>query len=150
MTCCGPGLTCCQSSNSLFANLRQDADGIVTLSADGVLRSLNADHTTVIDYLRLSNAQLRSLLAGSDQQILDAAATVDGRDVTSEAQLFAVPEIDPALLQPGTTPVKRAVSLFRRDRCSNNSCVSANQCQAISCSTCLVQVTFGGRNQCIK
>ena len=143
-------LTHHQSSDSLFANLRQDAHGIVTLTADGVLRSLNADHTAVIDYLRLSPAQLVKLLAGSDQQILENAAAVDGRDVMSETQLLAVPEIDAAALQPGTTPVKRAASLFRRDRCGNYACNSASQCQVVSCSSCLVNVGFGSRNQCIK
>lgn len=104
----------------------------------------------MIDYLRLSTAQLTALLAGSDQQTLEAAAAVDGRDITSETQLYAVPEIDAAALQPGTTPAKRAASLFRRDRCGNYACNSASQCQPFSCRSCLVQVGFGSRNQCIN
>ena len=135
-----------QASVSVLAHLRKDDYGLVHLGIDGVLRSLNADHTAVIDYLRLSPAQLAQILAASGHA--DAAAGVDGRDVTSEAQLMAVPVIE-IREQAEVTSAKRDANIFRRDRCTVHGCQGTYNCQVISCSTCLSNTGFGSRNMCL-
>ncbi|CAD0114916.1 unnamed protein product [Aureobasidium uvarum] len=71
---------------------RSDPDGISHLGPDGVLRSLNADHTAVLDFRRCSPEELTELAAPLGQVTQDRLVGVDGRDVTDEAQLWAVPE----------------------------------------------------------
>ncbi|CAD0089756.1 unnamed protein product [Aureobasidium vineae] len=70
---------------------RSDPNGVSHLGPDGVLRSLNADHTAVLDFRRLSPEELKELAAPMGQATLDALVGVDGRDVIDEAQLWAVP-----------------------------------------------------------
>lgn len=71
--------------------MHYDPDGVINIGRDGVLRSLNADHTVVLDYRRLSPEEIKEIIAPADQATKDALIGVDGRDVTDEAQLWAVP-----------------------------------------------------------
>lgn len=71
---------------------RRDPNGVSHVGADGVLRSLNADRTAVLDYRRLSPEEVKKFAAPFDQATRDALEGVDGRDVTDEAQLWAVPK----------------------------------------------------------
>jgi hypothetical protein len=70
---------------------RRDPEGVVHLGRDGVLRSLNANRTVVLDYRRLSPEELTEFAAPSDQATRDALVGVDGRDVLDEKVLWAVP-----------------------------------------------------------
>lgn len=70
---------------------RRDPEGVSHLGRDGVLRSLNADCTVVLDVRRLSPEEIKEFAAPFDQAIRDALIGVDGRDVTDEAQLWAMP-----------------------------------------------------------
>ncbi|KAH0316302.1 hypothetical protein KCU71_g5873, partial [Aureobasidium melanogenum] len=75
-------------------HMRRDPNGVFNIGRDGVLRSLNADHTVVLDYRRLSPEEIEELIAPADQATKDALVGVDGRDVTDEAQLWAVPIVN--------------------------------------------------------
>jgi hypothetical protein len=71
--------------------MRIDPDGVVNLGRDGVLRSLNADHTVVLDYRRLSPEEIKDFAAPADQATRDALTGVDGRDVIDVEQLWTSP-----------------------------------------------------------
>ncbi|CAD0097285.1 unnamed protein product [Aureobasidium mustum] len=73
--------------------IRLDPNGVLHLGADGVLRSLNADRTAVLDYRRLSPGEINELTSSFDQATVDALAGVDGRDVIDVEQLWAVPSV---------------------------------------------------------
>lgn len=73
---------------------RCDPDGVDNIGRDGVLRSLNADRTVVLDVRRLSPEEIKEIIAPADQATKDALIGVDGRDVTDEAQLWAVPIVN--------------------------------------------------------
>ncbi|KAG9520416.1 hypothetical protein KCV07_g4297, partial [Aureobasidium melanogenum] len=98
-------------------HMRRDSNGVFNIGRDGVLRSLNADHTVVLDYHRLSPEEIEELIAPADQATKDALVDVDGRDVTDEAQLWAVPIVYPVADESkvdieDTTAIKRP---WRRD-----------------------------------
>jgi hypothetical protein len=63
------------------------------LGVDGVLRSLNADRTVVLDYRRLSPEEIKDLASPFDQATQESLVGVDGRDVDDVEQLWAVPEV---------------------------------------------------------
>ncbi|KAI5208251.1 hypothetical protein E4T39_01459 [Aureobasidium subglaciale] len=71
---------------------RSDPDGTSNLGADGVLRSLNADRSAVLDYRRLTPEEVKEYATPFGQAALDALVGVDGRDVVDEAVLWAVPK----------------------------------------------------------
>ncbi|CAD0096984.1 unnamed protein product [Aureobasidium mustum] len=73
---------------------RRDPNGVDNIGRDGVLRSLNADRTVVLDVRRLSPEEIKEIIAPADQATRDALVGVDGRDVTDEAQLWAVPVVN--------------------------------------------------------
>ncbi|CAD0097287.1 unnamed protein product [Aureobasidium mustum] len=75
-------------------DMRRDPNGVLHLGADGVLRSLNADRTAVLDYRRLSPEEAQNFASGFDQATVDALAGVDGRDVIDVEQLWAVPSVN--------------------------------------------------------
>ncbi|KAH0193633.1 hypothetical protein KCU99_g893, partial [Aureobasidium melanogenum] len=77
-----------------WRHMRRDSNGVFNIGRDGVLRSLNADHTVVLDYRRLSPEEIEELIAPADQATKDALVGVDGRDITDEAQLWAVPIVN--------------------------------------------------------
>ena len=87
--------------------MRLDPNGVVHLGPDGVLRSLDATRTTVLDYRRLSSAEIKDLASGADQSTQDALIGVDGRDITDVEQLWAVPTVrsvcDESRLYRGST-----------------------------------------------
>lgn len=83
------------TNDTIAGHLRHDPDGVLNIGRDGVLRSLNADRTVVLDYRRLSPEEIREVIAPADQATKDALDGVDGRDVTDEAQLWAVPIVYP-------------------------------------------------------
>ncbi|KEQ61917.1 uncharacterized protein M437DRAFT_23783, partial [Aureobasidium melanogenum CBS 110374] len=70
---------------------RRDPDGVDNIGRDGVLRSLNADRTAVPDVRRLSPEEIKEFAEPFGQATMDALVGVDGRDITDEAQLWAVP-----------------------------------------------------------
>lgn len=71
---------------------RRDPNGVSHLGRDGVLRSLNADRTVVLDVRRLSPEEIKDIAGPADQATRDALEGVDGRDVVDEEVLWAVPE----------------------------------------------------------
>ena len=73
---------------------RRDPKGVSHLGHDGVLRSLDADRTAVLDVRRLSPDEIKEFATPFDQATKDALVGVDGRDVTDEAQLWAVPIVN--------------------------------------------------------
>ncbi|KAK6000125.1 hypothetical protein QM012_004113 [Aureobasidium pullulans] len=75
--------------------LRLDPDGVLNIGRDGVLRSLNAHHTVVLDVRRLSPKEIADVIAPADQATKDAMVGVDGRDVTDVTQLWTVPTVYP-------------------------------------------------------
>ncbi|KAG9749392.1 hypothetical protein KCU73_g6841, partial [Aureobasidium melanogenum] len=75
--------------------MRADPNGVFNIGRDGVLRSLNADYTVVLDYHCLSPEEIEDLIAPADQATKDVLVGVDGRDVTDGAQLWAVPIVYP-------------------------------------------------------
>ncbi|KAG9692820.1 hypothetical protein KCU95_g6365, partial [Aureobasidium melanogenum] len=76
-----------------WRHMRRDPNGVINIGRDGVLRSLNADHTIVLGYRRLSPQEIKEYIAPADQATKDALDGVDGRGVTDEAQLWAVPAV---------------------------------------------------------
>lgn len=74
-----------------WRHMRRDPNRVDNIGRDELLRSLNADHTVVLDYRRLSPEEIKEFIAPIDQATKDALLGVDGRDVTDEAQLWAVP-----------------------------------------------------------
>ncbi|KAI4723230.1 hypothetical protein E4T48_00507 [Aureobasidium sp. EXF-10727] len=93
--------TQCCNSDSIFRNnadaiargpWRSDPNGVSHLGPDGVLRSLNAHHTAVLDFRRLSPEELEEFAAPMGQATLDALDGVDGRNVIDETQLWTIPE----------------------------------------------------------
>ncbi|KAG9662094.1 hypothetical protein KCU95_g5095, partial [Aureobasidium melanogenum] len=66
---------------------RSDPQGVSHLGRDGVLRSLNADRTAVLDVRRLSPEEIIEFAEPFGHATMDALVGVDGRDVTDEAQL---------------------------------------------------------------
>ncbi|THV87178.1 hypothetical protein D6D26_10069 [Aureobasidium pullulans] len=71
---------------------RRDPNGVSHLGRDGVLRSLNADRTVVLDVRRLSPEEIKDFAGPADQATRDTLEGVDGRDVVNEEVLWAVPE----------------------------------------------------------
>ncbi|THW60736.1 hypothetical protein D6D19_10064 [Aureobasidium pullulans] len=71
---------------------RRDPNGVSHLGRDGVLRSLNADRTAVLDVRRLSPEEIKDFAGPADQATRDGLEGVDGRDVVDEEVLWAVPE----------------------------------------------------------
>ncbi|KAH0371935.1 hypothetical protein KCU65_g1600, partial [Aureobasidium melanogenum] len=82
------------NTTAKWRHMRLDPNGVINICRDGVLRSLNADHTIVLDYRRLSPEEIQDYIALADQATKDALFGVDGRDVTDEAQLWAVPAVN--------------------------------------------------------
>ncbi|THZ46690.1 hypothetical protein D6C90_04200 [Aureobasidium pullulans] len=80
------------SSTSSHPPWRRDPNGVSHLGRDGVLRSLNADRTVVLDVRRLSPEEIKNFAGPADQATRDALEGVDGRDVVDEEVLWAVPE----------------------------------------------------------
>ncbi|KAH0355956.1 hypothetical protein KCU83_g1448, partial [Aureobasidium melanogenum] len=78
-----------------WRSMRRDPNGVFNIGRDGVLRSLNADRTDVLDYRRLSPQEIKEFIALADQATKNALVGVDGRDVADEAQLWAVPIVCP-------------------------------------------------------
>ncbi|KAH0282038.1 hypothetical protein M436DRAFT_85294 [Aureobasidium namibiae CBS 147.97] len=81
------------ASSNAHPPMRIDPDGVVHLGRDGVLRSLNADHTVVLDYRRLSPEEIRDFASPADQATQNALIGVDGRNVNDVKQLWAVPDV---------------------------------------------------------
>jgi len=109
--------------------MRIDPDGVVNLGRDGVLRSLNADLTVVLDYRRLSPEELRDFASPADQATRDALTGIDGRDVTDVEQLWAVPDVKVSSTKSShETPIERAGSLFKRAACNDYSCRVNKDC----------------------
>jgi hypothetical protein len=75
------------------APVRRDPNGVMHLGVDGVLRSLNADRTIVLDYRRLSPEEIKDLASPFDRATQESLVGVDGRDVDDVEQLWAVPEV---------------------------------------------------------
>ncbi|KAG9854550.1 hypothetical protein KCU98_g2281, partial [Aureobasidium melanogenum] len=73
---------------------RSDSQGVSHLGRDGVLRSLNADRTAVLDVRRSSPEEIIEFAEPFGHATMDALVGVDGRDVTDEAQLWAVPTVN--------------------------------------------------------
>lgn len=80
------------SSTPSHTPWRRDLNGVSHLGRDGVLRSLNADRTVVLDVRRLSPQEIKDIAGPADQATRDALEGVDGRDVVDERVLWAVPE----------------------------------------------------------
>lgn len=59
-----------------------------------MLRSLNADRTAVLDVRRLSPEEIIGSAEPFGHATMDALAGVDDRNVTDEAQLWAVPTVN--------------------------------------------------------
>lgn len=74
--------------------MRRDSNGVFNIGRDGVLRSLNADRTAVPDVRRLSPEEITEFAKPFSQATMNALMGVDGRDVTDEAQLWAVPIVN--------------------------------------------------------
>ncbi|KAH0348492.1 hypothetical protein KCU81_g3242, partial [Aureobasidium melanogenum] len=77
-----------------WRHMRRDPDGVDNIGRDGVLRSLNADRTAVPDVRRLSPEEIKEFAEPFGQATMDALVGVDGRDITDEAQLWAVPTVN--------------------------------------------------------
>lgn len=87
--------------------MRLDPNGVVHLGADGVLRSLNADRTAVLDYRRLSPEEVKEFAAPFDKATRDTFVGVNGLDVTDVEQLWAVPATKKVPAESSdTTPTK--------------------------------------------
>ncbi|KAG9585748.1 hypothetical protein KCU77_g7524, partial [Aureobasidium melanogenum] len=102
-----------------WRSMRRDPNGVFNIGRDGVLRSLNADHTVVLDYHRLSPEEVQEFIAPADQATKDALVGVDGRDVTDEAQLWAVPVVnsvaDESKIYKPAVPAQETVSAVSSD-----------------------------------
>lgn len=123
--------------------------GHLHLADDGVVRSYN-DEGVVVDYVRLSNAQISEYLDGiklsyssSDmrhfQEIFD---NVDGLNVTDREQLANPPSwLRPLALSARTrNPIFDVVGSLqeRQSRCVRLSCSSNEDCHFHFCFACLL------------
>jgi hypothetical protein len=136
------------------APVRRDPNGVMHLGVDGVLRSLNADRTIVLDYRRLSPEEIKDLASPFDRATQESLVGVDGRDVDDVEQLWAVPNVDTVMTDTSdNTPVKRAASLFKRARCADYSCNISSQCPKggsgdPNCPDCITSFSPGSHNYC--
>ena len=128
--------------------MNHDPEGVSHFGADGVLRSLSGDRSTVLDYVRLSPAQISHLVKTPEDRA--AMNGVDGRLVIIETELFTVPRDALEKRGPDMSAIKRSPVLMERG-CPGSACSSSSQCTKISgCKSCLVNFTPGGSSQCIS
>jgi len=147
---------------SEVSEVRTDPLGITHLGADGVARWLNANRTSVLKYKRLSPEQITDLASGFSQTTRDAFVGVDGRNVTDQAQLWALPNLGQASEEKRmaaekraeTTPVKQEEeSLFKRASCNEYGCETASECPKgnngdPTCNDCITNSGPGDSTYC--
>lgn len=97
------------SINDILDSLVLDPKGIITLGDDGVLRSIDGEHKTVVDARGLSPAQIKEYFGfdGFQPEAGWRIPAADGRDVSRE-DMFHPPE---DFLPPKATPEQRAETL---------------------------------------
>lgn len=138
-------------------SLKRDG-GIHVFGRDGVLRRLNREHTEVVDYVQLSARHVADFTAWKyTPATQELWAGVDGRAVTDEAQLWAVPE-DIFPRDPSTVITKpkrnvKAVLEVRQSKFRNYPCdQSAEESRAEhpGCDECEpFQECVGGPTGCL-
>lgn len=110
------------------------------LGQDGVLRRLNPAHDTVMDYVQLSPRHLAEYVAKYPPEAREMWAGIDGRAVTSEAQLWAVPNDvmprDPSALV--TVPHTSSLLKKQENNCRMWTCTEDDECKAEhpGCNSC--------------
>jgi hypothetical protein len=125
------------------------------LGRDGVLRRLNAAHDTVVDYVQLSPRHLSDYTAEYPPEAREMWADIDDRAVTSEAQLWAVPD-DVVPREPNTlVSVPHTSSLLQRQEnpCRLYPCEEDDECQAEhpGCNSCdIYYECIGGSGSCTR
>ncbi|KAH7392468.1 hypothetical protein DE146DRAFT_662538 [Phaeosphaeria sp. MPI-PUGE-AT-0046c] len=148
------GVAATDAPQSLAEALKnfEHGGGIEYLAGDGVLRSINSAYDTVVDYVQLSELQIEEYMEKLGKPGIKAG--VDGRHVTSEAQLWAVPaEIHALSLKETKTETKTARELFaneKRAECRQvYECRNEEYCYQWNCSRCIADPPFGCGLNCI-
>ena len=96
------------SVNDIIMGMTYDEKGIIFLGDDGVLRSIDGEHKTVLDACGLSPAQIKEYFEGAKPPESGwAIPMTDGRGVSKE-DMFHPPE---HWLPPRATPEQRAETL---------------------------------------
>ncbi|KAF1828857.1 hypothetical protein BDW02DRAFT_584170 [Decorospora gaudefroyi] len=126
-------------------------DGLEYLAGDGVLRSFNAARDSIIDYVQLSEDQIEEYLELLGKPGIRAG--VDGRDVTSDAQLWAVPdEILPREPTVRISDAKKPRALYgnqKRAECDHgHTCDEHDDCYQWNCRRCVRDPPFGCPSFC--
>jgi hypothetical protein len=110
------------------------------LGRDGVLRRFNAARDTVVDSVQLSASHITEFTKSYPPEAQELWAGVDGRAVTNEAQLWAVPD-DVLPLEPSAMMSKPndegSLLTVAVQECRRYSCVDPDECQAeYNCAEC--------------
>jgi hypothetical protein len=136
--------------------LKRDGPGVRVLGRDGVLRRLNSARTEVVDYVQLSARHVEEFTTWKyPVEQRDAWVGVDGRAVTNEAHLWAVPDhIIPRDPSTMVSKPKYKKILERQDpvNCRNFPCDEDGECQAEHppCQECEpLQECVGGPTGCL-
>ena len=110
------------------------------LGRDGVLRRFNSAYDTVGDYAQFSADHIAEYIKAFPQEAQEMWAGVDGRAVTNDAQLWAVPDdVVPRQSSVMVTKPKRDDSLFETtaQNCRLWPCEDDEQCRAeYNCAAC--------------
>lgn len=132
--------------------MKRDASGagVVHLARDGVLRTLNAERSEVLDYIQLTPRQIADFTSGRPLYIRDALAGIDGRDVTSVEELVAVPaDVVPRdLAVRGQSLRERSLLLEKRASCDDYACDEDDDCLEFNCEFCAIMLNPDSSNRC--
>ena len=99
------------------------------LGRDGVLRRLNDARDAVVDHVQLSPDHIAEYTKRFPSEARELWAGVDGRAVTAEEQLWAVPEDVPPRNPSVAMSKKESSPLEKRIDCTAYPCETSQECQ---------------------
>ena len=139
----------------MLESLQAHHTGIRTLGRDGVLRRLNSAQDTVTDYVQLSSSHIAEFTERYSPETRSLWAGIDGRAVTDDAKLWAVPDDvmprDPTAMTPKPTEETSQLE-GPAVECRRYACESAEDCQhEYGCAECdEYYECVGGPTGCVR
>ena len=125
------------------------------LGRDGVLRRLNSARDTVVDYVQLSADHIAEFTKRYPVEARGMWAGIDGRAVTADAQLWAVPDDVIPRGPTATTPkpkTKKSLLEVAAAECRSYACEDSDECvNEYNCAECDVFYECpGGPTGCLR
>lgn len=140
-----------EDATHIVQNLSMDLEGFIHVADDGVARSY-ASNGTVIDWAKLNNTQLISLIpmlvsSHSDRDhLVEVWKDVDGNDVQDMKQILeprrSVLPMDfgdgKPIAENQSRKTKQSVLDERANFCTGQLCSSHGACQYLGCAGCFI------------